>query len=64
MIPSAKFWAIAEIIYDALFLVVTTCVVNQHRSYWLLSDALASTIKLYVQLSKDRLILQVEVDVA
>ncbi len=30
----------------------------------MLFDALASTIRLYVQLSKDRLILQAEVDVA
>jgi hypothetical protein len=33
-------------------------------NYWLLSNALASTIGLYVQLSKDKLILQTKVDVA
>ncbi len=40
-----------------------TCVCNQHCGYWLLLDVLMFVIKLYVQLSKDRLELQAKVDV-
>ncbi len=42
---------------------MTTCVINQRQGYWLLSYALALAIKLYVKLSKERLELQVEIDV-
>jgi hypothetical protein len=55
-------WAIVNAICDALSPVVITCVVKHCRGYWLLLDALASTIKLYVKLSKEILKLQVEVD--
>jgi hypothetical protein len=40
---------------------MTTFVINQCHGYWLLLDALASTIKLYVKLSKEILELQVEI---
>ncbi len=40
-----------------------TCVFNQHCGYRLLLDVLVFVIKLYVQLSKDRLELQAKVDV-
>jgi hypothetical protein len=55
MIPSTMTWAILKAIYEALFLVVITCVVNQHCGYWLLSNAIASTIRLYVKLEKEKL---------
>jgi len=61
-IPSMQTWAIVEAICDVLSLVVTTCVVNQHHGYWLLSNVFASTIKLYVRFTKEKLELQVEVD--
>jgi hypothetical protein len=41
---------------------MTTHVVNWHHGYWLVFDALAFAIKLYVKLTKDKLELQVEVD--
>lgn len=41
---------------------MTTCVVNQCHGYWLLSNALAFAIKLYVKLSKERLELQAKID--
>jgi hypothetical protein len=56
-------WAIANAICDALSLDVITRVVKHCCGYWLLLDALVSTIKLYVKLSKEILELQVEVDV-
>jgi hypothetical protein len=37
----AQIWAITEAICDAFCLVVTTCVINQHCRYWLLSNAFA-----------------------
>ncbi len=47
-IPLAQTWVIANAICDALSPFVITCVVKHCRGYWLLLDALASTIKLYV----------------
>lgn len=55
MIPSTMTWAIVKVIYEAFFPVVITCVVNQRHGFWLLSNALASTIRLYVKLEKERL---------
>ncbi len=40
-----------------------TCIFNEHCGYRLLLDVLLFVIKLYVQLSKDRLELQAKVDV-
>jgi len=53
MIPSPQTWAIVEAICDALSPIVITCVVNKHYGYWLLSNDLATTIKLYVKFTKD-----------
>jgi hypothetical protein len=39
------------------------CVLNQHHGYWLLSNVFATNIKLYVQLSKEKLDLQAKIDV-
>jgi hypothetical protein len=61
-IPLTQTWAIIETICDVLSPIMTTCVINQCCGYWLLSDALAFTIKLYVKLSKERFELQVEID--
>jgi hypothetical protein len=61
-IPLAQTWAIVKASCDVLSHVVTTCVVNQCCGYWLLLDALAFLIKLYVKLSKERLELQAEID--
>jgi hypothetical protein len=63
-IRSAQPQTIAKVICDALSLIVSTCVFNQCHGYWLLLDVLATNIMLYVYLLKDRLDLQVEVDVA
>jgi len=40
---------------------VTTCVVNQCCGYWVLSNALAFVIKLYVKFSKEILELQAKI---
>ncbi len=61
-IPLAQTWAIANAICYALSLVIT-CVLKHCRGYQLLLDVLASTSKLYVKLSKERLEFQVEIDV-
>jgi hypothetical protein len=62
-IPSTMTWVITEAICETLSTIIT-CVVNQHRGYWLLFNALASTIRLYVRLEKERSNMQVEVDFA
>ncbi len=41
-------WAIDEVIAHCLNHVVTTCVFNQSRGHWLLSNALAIVINLIV----------------
>ncbi len=56
-IPFAQSWAIAKTIYDVMSPIIIACVINQHTSYCLLFDSLVSAIRLYVQLSKDKLIL-------
>lgn len=61
-IPSTQTQTIAKAICDVLSHVVTTCVINQHHGYWLLSYALALAINLYVKFSKERLELQVEIN--
>jgi hypothetical protein len=55
MIPFTMAWAIVKAIYEAIFPIVTSCVVNQRHGYWLFSNALASTIRLYVKLEKEKL---------
>jgi len=53
MTPSAQTRAIIEAICVAFSPIMITCVVNQHRGYWLLSNDFATTIKLYVKLTKE-----------
>ena len=43
-IPSPQTWVIAEAVAITLSPVVTSCVLNQSRGYWLLSDALHATL--------------------
>jgi hypothetical protein len=62
MIPSTQTWAIVKAICDVLSFVMSTCVVNQHCGYWLLSNALTFAIKLYVKNFKEKLELQIEID--
>jgi hypothetical protein len=54
-IPSAMTWVIIETICEALVPIIVAFVVNQCCGYWLFFDALASTIKLYVRLEKEKL---------
>lgn len=60
--PCAMTWAIVGAICEALVPIVTTCVVNQCHGYQLLFNALASTIKLYVRLEKEKFDMQAKVD--
>jgi hypothetical protein len=62
-IPFAMTWVTIEGICEALSPIVT-CVVNQHCGYWLLSNALASTIRLYMKLEKERSDMQAKVNLA
>lgn len=62
-IPSAMTWVTVEAICEALFPIVP-CMVNQCCGYWLLSNALASTIRLYVRLEKERSDMQSKVNLA
>jgi hypothetical protein len=63
MIPLTKTETIVETIRDiVLFHVVFTCVNNQCCGYWLSSNALTFAIKLYLNLSKEKLELQAEID--
>jgi hypothetical protein len=39
-VPPFLTWHISKLIMDFLFHVVITCVLNQSKSHWLLSDAL------------------------
>lgn len=54
-IPCAMTWVIIETICEALVPIIIAFVVNQCCGYWLFFDALASTIKLYVRLEKEKL---------
>jgi hypothetical protein len=63
MVFLTQTWAIVEAICDAFNHVVTTCIINQCHGYYLLSIFLTLIIKLYVQISKDRLKLQAKIDV-
>jgi hypothetical protein len=57
-IPPTQTWAIVEVVRDVFSPIVSACVINQCHGYWTLLGALASTIKLHVQLAKERLELQ------
>jgi hypothetical protein len=53
--PTGLTWAIARAVIETLNLVVSQCVVNQTRGYWLLSDAIAGVLKLIVQMEAKQL---------
>ena len=57
-VPLGQTWAVAEAISSTLSLVVSACVLNQSRGYWLLSDALASTISTSVKFEMERIDLE------
>lgn len=63
-IPFSKTWPIVVGICDTSSPIVTTCVINQRREYWLLLDVLTLAIKLYVKLGKENVELQAKIDVA
>ena len=48
--PTGVTWAVARTITKILNPVVKQCVLNQTRGYWLLSDALAATLAISVEL--------------
>ncbi len=52
-IPPLLTWQICQIVVDYLFLVVTTCVLNQSRGHWLLSDAFHFAISMSLKLIKE-----------
>jgi hypothetical protein len=51
--PPPLTWHIFQIIVDVLSLVVSTCVFNQSKGHWLLSDSLNSTISICFKLIKE-----------
>jgi hypothetical protein len=58
-ILTRQIWAIEEIIVSTLALVVSSCVLNQRRGYWLLSDAFANILNLCVNLTNEGLELEI-----
>ncbi len=52
-IPPPLTWHICQIVVDCLTPVVTTCVLNQSRGHWLLSDAFHSTIPMSLKLKEE-----------
>jgi hypothetical protein len=48
-IPTFIKWAIIEAVASTLFPMVSTCVLNQWKGYWLLTNALQSTITMLVK---------------
>jgi hypothetical protein len=51
-VPPLLTWHICQIVVDYLSLVVTTCVINQSRGHWLLSDAFHFAISTSLKLKK------------
>jgi hypothetical protein len=45
-VPPPLTWNICHIIVDSLCPIVSTCILNQSRGHWLLSDALNSAISM------------------
>lgn len=54
-VPTGLTWAIARAVTETLTPVVSQCVLNQTRGFWLLSDALAGALKLMVQMEAQQL---------
>jgi len=57
---TTQIWAIEKISVSTLALVVSSCVLNQHRSYWLLNDAFANALNLCVNLTNEGLKLEIQ----
>ena len=55
VIPGLETWTVAKAVIDALSPVVQQFVTNQRKGYWLLSDAVASTLGLCIQLYKEHI---------
>lgn len=54
-VPTGLTWAIARAVTETLNPIVSQCVLNQTRGFWLLSDALAGALKLMVQMEAQQL---------
>jgi hypothetical protein len=54
-VPTGLTWAVARAVTETLNPVVSQCVVNQTRGYWLLSNAIAGALKLIVQMEAQQL---------
>lgn len=63
-IPTPQTWAILETVASALSPLLSACVINQCRGYWLLSDALSTTIELSLKFSQEKRILEAAVGTA
>jgi len=48
--PKAQVWAVVEVVTSCLNPIVSTCVMNQSRGHWLLSNALTIVIALIVNM--------------
>jgi hypothetical protein len=44
-VPSPQVWDIAQVVVDTLVHVVQQCVLSQNQGYWLLFNALASSLQ-------------------
>ncbi len=52
-VPPPLTWHICQIVVDCFSLVVTTCVLNQSKGHWLLSNAFHSTISMSLKLKEE-----------
>jgi hypothetical protein len=52
-VPPPSKWYICQIVVDCISPIVTTCVQNQSRGHWLLSDVLHSAISMSLKLIED-----------
>jgi hypothetical protein len=59
---TSQVWAIAEIISSTLNPIISSCALNRHRGYWLLSDALANAINLCAKLTNKKLELEIQMN--
>jgi hypothetical protein len=48
--PKAQVWVVVEVVTFCLNPIVSTCVMNQSRGHWLLSNALTIVIALIVNM--------------
>jgi hypothetical protein len=52
-VPHPLTWHICQIVVDYFSSIVTTCVLNQYRGHWLLSDALHFAIFKILKMRKE-----------